>query len=129
MNPEVAPQISTRLAQMVSQGCVISTSGLNGQWLIADATFLAPHCLWYFLAFGTSNKDEHHLEFHRLDDDGLYLNFYGADGSILATIAPVEFREHREALAAWLALLATVDGRHIATSIAELKSQAATARE
>lgn len=82
------------------------------------------HLLWWFEAFGR----EHILEATGLSQDGSWV-YVGHGPDIIATIGSNEGWDDAEIWTEWTKFLDTYEGRATAASIAELKSQAATAKE
>lgn len=112
-----------RLQDLIASGAVLCTGGFRH--VLAMGTFLPNlHTLWFFEVFGEDQASEHHLDFGRLEDDGYYLNFYGEDGKILATLSPIEDDEEREVWNRWHDFLASPEGRGAVESINWLRDRA-----
>lgn len=110
-----------RLDQLLQAGCVL-VSARGFRHVLASAAVLPDQRMfWFFEVFGEDQTSEHHLEFSRVEDDGYYLNFYGEDGAILATLSPIEDEEEREVWTRWEAFVAGPEGPRAAESIAWLR--------
>jgi hypothetical protein len=91
--------------------------------LVADAQFNG-HLLWWFEVFG----EEHILEATTLVQNGTWLHAVNKSGAV-ATIGEMEGWDDSTIWDAWKKFLDTDEGRATAASIADLKSQAAKAKE
>lgn len=91
--------------------------------ILADAMFNG-FLIWWFEAFGR----EHILQADSVQQSGPWRQIHSGQ-TIVATIGPLEGEDDAAVWRAWNDSLRTVEGRHIAASIAELKAQAANARE
>lgn len=118
-----AMRVKASLDPLMKTGGILTTPA-DYRVVLADVSYNG-RMLWWHEAFGR----EHLLQVDGMQHSGPWRQMMSGQ-TIVATIGPLEGKEDEAVWRAWNDYLQTTpQGLHVAASIAELKAQAATARE
>lgn len=118
-----AMRIQANFEALMKTGAIL-TMPHDGYRVVLANIHYNGYMLWFYEAFGR----EHLLQVDGMQPSGPWRQMLRGE-TIVATIGPMEGDDDSKIWHAWNEFLQTTEGLHVAASIAEMKSQAAGARE